>query len=709
MQKLILFIVALISANFIQAQISPVARNPKCSPEVNVFIAQQHLLKAPAATKSLAETSAASSNTAVLITTNDMEQAIKDLRNIGGETHILSKSLLYANVPSESLEEIAGLASVQHVGGLTQFYLSLDKARAATKADVVQAGTGLDTPFTGKGVTIGIVDTGIDFSHPAFRLTKDSLRIKRAIVIKDNTPTVYNTSAAILAKREDYIVASHGTHVAGIAAGGTTCGNATYCGMAPEANLVLVAEDVFSSSNLALGAKYIKDAAKEYGTPYIINMSLGSDMCSHDGYSEMSRCIDSIIDNTGILVAAAGNSGELKIHAQHTFTSDTDEALYLVQDTVYTGFKFFCTNSDASNLSFNIYTFDESTGKCVAISTKDWERSKSSMSSENNPVTKIQETYGIISLSGLNIQNNYIVIGVKGKSGNTMHMWLSSSYEAEFATSAKNTKFIAGDYTTAVCDPAEGKHAIAVGNYITKTQWYNADSKVFHLNDENSVGELARSSAKGPSLNLALQKPEVVAPGTVIASAIKNNNTYPWKSSMVVNKFDFYGTTYSYGLMNGTSMASPATTGIIALWLQANPSLTYDDVVSIIKQTSLNSSGQLKNGWDNAWGFGIINAYDGLKLALQSRPDAINTVKNTATPLTFQTGSSEWKLLFNNAESYASISLYTLDGRQIKNIKLQNISCGQEEIIPLEGLSHGVYLLRATTRNASLSRKVMVE
>ena len=39
--------------------------------------------------------------------------------------------------------------------------------------------------------------------------------------------------------------------------------------------------------------------------------------------------------------------------------------------------------------------------------------------------------------------------------------------------------------------------------------------------------------------------------------------------------------------MEGTSMATPHVTGIIALWLQANPNLTYADVRDIIKETSI--------------------------------------------------------------------------------------------------------------------------
>lgn len=44
------------------------------------------------------------------------------------------------------------------------------------------------------------------------------------------------------------------------------------------------------------------------------------------------------------------------------------------------------------------------------------------------------------------------------------------------------------------------------------------------------------------------------------------------------------GQHYYYGVMNGTSMATPVVTGIIALWLQANPDLTPADIVRIMQK-----------------------------------------------------------------------------------------------------------------------------
>lgn len=66
--------------------------------------------------------------------------------------------------------------------------------------------------------------------------------------------------------------------------------------------------------------------------------------------------------------------------------------------------------------------------------------------------------------------------------------------------------------------------------------------------------------------------------------------------------------------MRGTSMAAPSATGIVALWLQQNPSLSVSDVRSILHSTARQDhrTGNITASGDNNWGWGKINAYGGL-------------------------------------------------------------------------------------------------
>ena len=67
---------------------------------------------------------------------------------------------------------------------------------------------------------IGVIDSGIDFNHAAFRKADGTTRIKKVIDFsKKNVKRVYDTEEAIMALTADDSSDSHGTHVAAIAGG----------------------------------------------------------------------------------------------------------------------------------------------------------------------------------------------------------------------------------------------------------------------------------------------------------------------------------------------------------------------------------------------------------------------------------------------------------------------------------------------------------
>lgn len=110
-------------------------------------------------------------------------------------------------------------------------------------------------------------------------------------------------------------------------------------------------------------------------------------------------------------------------------------------------------------------------------------------------------------------------------------------------------------------------------------------------------GELAEFSSRGPNLwkvgesVLTLLKPDISAPGEKITSAYPGNK---------------------YASMAGTSMATPHVTGAIALALQANPKLKFSDIKNLLLKSS-------EKKVDTQFGFGILNAYELVKLAKAHR------------------------------------------------------------------------------------------
>ena len=155
-------------------------------------------------------------------------------------------------------------------------------------------------------------------------------------------------------------------------------------------------------------------------------------------------------------------------------------------------------------------------------------------------------------------------------------------------------------------------------------------------------------------------------------------------------------------------MATPVVTGILALWLQANPNLTNDQVLEILQMTATHDS-YAKNDWDAKFGYGKINAYEGLKKALQYAADGIAPIRaNTQEPVTLQKSADAWRILFNSDERFAEVSLFTSDGKLVSKQSYGKLRQGEERVLDLKGHRSGVYVVRIKTAGADLSRKLLI-
>ncbi|MGP4072318.1 S8 family peptidase [Piscibacillus sp. B03] len=145
-------------------------------------------------------------------------------------------------------------------------------------------------PFTGKGVKVGVIDTGIDHQHPDL---EKSYHGGFDLVDFDDDP--------METTQEEGMPTLHGTHVSGIIAG-----NGTMQGVAPEADLYAYrALGPGGSGTTAQVIAALEQAVKD--DMDIINMSLGSETNSPD--DPMTRAVNKAVDLGKILVVANGNSG----------------------------------------------------------------------------------------------------------------------------------------------------------------------------------------------------------------------------------------------------------------------------------------------------------------------------------------------------------------------------------------------------------------
>jgi subtilisin family serine protease len=120
------------------------------------------------------------------------------------------------------------------------------------------------------------------------------------------------------------------------------------------------------------------------------------------------------------------------------------------------------------------------------------------------------------------------------------------------------------------------------------------------LTEDETANKMAAYSSGGPSLGVGVNKPDVVAQGSLVNSA-------------------WIGSPTAYKTISGTSMASPAVAGVAALLLSAKPDLTPADLAEILKWTADGNVTGAKCAAPNSFGTGLVDANRALEEALQVR------------------------------------------------------------------------------------------
>ncbi|PGL70404.1 S8 family serine peptidase [Bacillus sp. AFS055030] len=480
--------------------------------------------------------------------------------------------------------------------------------------------------FTGKGVKVGILDTGIDYNHPDL---KDAFKGGYDFVDNDNDPmeTSYadwkKSGKPELGSSGEAYYTEHGTHVAGIIAGqAKNSADFAVEGVAPDADLyayrVLGPYGSGSTSAILAGI----DKAVSDGMD-IINLSLGANY--NDPLYPTSIAVNNAVLAGVTAIVAAGNSGDRMYslgapgNAPLAITvgaSDTSVTIPSFSGVLHpsTGDIPVDLKLAAQGLTDNVADFDGQTLQMVNVSY-----------GGEPSYQKRQEdgSYLPIDVKGK------VVLVQRGSFGITQIIATAKSHGAKAvvlydADVPLGDVYLGDGYgllPTFLLSNAQGKALAAKLPVTGASIGTSLDFTFSNMKQIVTIGDkLAPFSSRGPSRVLYDIKPEVTAPGVSVFSTVPS---YMHGADQIGNY------QYAYERLSGTSMATPNVVGVAALLKQAHPEMSPSD----IKSTLMNTADPLSEKYSvYEVGAGRVNPYDAVHAQTEIQvKDKTSTIKDNAS------------------------------------------------------------------------------
>lgn len=534
-----------------------------------------------------------------------------ELTSAGMVVHGVAGDVVTGAIPVDAVADVAELEGVERIEAARQLETELDTSLPEARVDVVHAGP---PGRRGAGVIVGVVDTGCDFTHPCFRNSDGTSRIL-ALWDQGLTPQPGESNPAGFGYGVEYTQAqinaalasanpassvrhtagAHGTHVTGIAAGnGSIAGGdppqpaGTFVGVAPEADIIVVAhrsngsEGLGTSANALDAVNYVFKKARAFDKPVVVNMSLGDNLGPHDGTSLLERGLDNLLGGPGrAFVKSAGNAGVANCHAEGTLTTgETEDVRFSQQggDQIANQIDLWYSGGDVFRISIvdpagtvrgpvnvgAVSTVSFPSGNTARIDHRN-----------NDPVNGDKRVFITIGRGSASAIASGIwrlrIQAVSAGSGGRFDAWIQRGWQGNPVPTFL-TPHVSSAMT--ISTPGTAHEVITAANYSSKG---------------SSAGSLVASSSRGPTRD-GRAAPTLAAPGSWITAARA-----------------LFGSGNPYTQMLGTSMSAPHITGTIALMFQKNRTRTQAQIRACLQSSARtdSSTGPTPN---TAWGAGKLDA-----------------------------------------------------------------------------------------------------
>lgn len=513
----------------------------------------------------------------------------KIVENLNGKYVDLGYGYGIAEIPIENLVALATSPEIQYIELPKSLYA--DDYESNRASCITQLNS---SEFNGKGVLIGFIDTGIDYTHPAFRNPDGTTRIEY-IYDLDEDGKVYTKEQIneALKSSDPYSIVNstditgHGTHVVGIACAGGKI-DKQYYGVAPESSIAMVkvARSRFAlSTQIMKGIKFLIDKGKELNMPLAINMSLSTNDGAHNGSSLLEQYISTVSATERVtIVIAAGNEGEAAHHVGGTLEEVNDVYFNISSDESIVVINLY--KSILPQLSIELISpYGIGTGEILVkegVNEGTIGNSRYSIYLTGPKPFDVSGEIGII-LTGINgfVSSGQWKITLRklNKYDGNFDMWLPISEGLNV-----NTKFLEPVVYNTLGIPATVKNVISVGSY------------------NYLVDIISPFSGRGEKYNGQYIKPDIVAPGEGIYSSIPNR---------------------AFDKKTGTSMATPQVTGAAALMMQwgivnGNDPYLYGERVKYFLILGSKKTRQDIEYPDAGWGYGELCLRESINLVSQT-------------------------------------------------------------------------------------------